>query len=141
MKQQLNNIYNITEIRKNLEPYFRRHFEIDCAYVFGSVAKQRTNSLSDIDIAVLVNSGNIKEHAYHYGYKAGLITDMMKLLKTSRVDLVILNRAPVLLQHRVVCTGRLIYSRNEKERIALQTAAINKYNDMKYLRLAATRTV
>jgi len=141
MKQQLNNIYNITEIRKNLEPYFRRHFEIDCAYVFGSVAKRRTNSLSDIDIAVLISPANIKERAYHYGYKACLVTDMMKLLKTSRVDLVILNSAPVLLQHRVVCTGRLIYSRNEKKRIALQTAAINKHNDRRYLQSAATGVV
>jgi len=129
--------HTLSKIKKILHKYFMEHREIDCAYVFGSIAVRRTNSLSDIDIAVSLNPEMIKEHAYHYGYKACLLTDLMQLLKTSRVDLVFLDRAPVLLKHRIVCSGMLIFTRNEKKRIALQLDTINKYNDMRYLRLTA----
>jgi len=123
----------INEIENILKEYFQNHSEIEVAYIFGSVTQGRTSSLSDIDIAVITDSQQIKEETYRYGYKAEILADLIKLLKTNGVDLVILNEVNTLLKHRVLYFGRLIYSKNERKRIAFQTDAINKYNDYKQL--------
>ena len=123
----------IDEIKSILKKYFQKHTEIDVAYIFGSVTQGRTSSLSDIDIAVITDSQQIKEETYRYGYKAEILTDLIKLLKTNDVDLVILNEVNTLLKHRVLYFGKLIYSKNERKRIAFQTDTINKYNDYKQL--------
>lgn len=123
----------IDEIKSILKKYFQKHTEIEVAYIFGSVTQGRTSSLSDIDIAVITDSQQIKEETYRYGYKAEILTDLIKLLKTNDVDLVILNEVNTLLKHRVLYFGKLIYSKNERKRIAFQTDTINKYNDYKQL--------
>ena len=123
----------IDEIKSILKKYFQKHTEIEVAYIFGSVTQGRTSSLSDIDIAVITDSQQIKEETYRYGYKAEILTDLIKLFKTNDVDLVILNEVNTLLKHRVLYFGKLIYSKNERKRIAFQTETINKYNDYKQL--------
>jgi predicted nucleotidyltransferase len=124
---------NINEIRGAVVEYFEKHPEIEVVYVFGSVAQGRTNVLSDIDIAIITDNQQIKEKAYRYGYKAEILTDLISLLKTSEVDLVILNEAGPLLRHRILSFGKLIYSKNEKKRIQFQIDTLNKYNDFKQL--------
>lgn len=124
---------NIDKIKEILKQYFKKHPEIEVAYIFGSVAQGKENPLSDIDIAIIINPQQINEKMYRYGYKAEVLSDLIKLLKTNNVDLVILNEADILLRHRVLYFGKLIYSKNEKKRIEFQVDTINKYNDFKQL--------
>jgi len=126
-------VVNIDYIIQSLRKYFRERKEIELVYLFGSTVSGKTNALSDIDIALLIDEKQLKEEFYPYGYKAHIIADLMKLLKTNRIDLVILNEASVLLQHRVLYTGKLIYVKNEEKRIQFQVKCIDKYNDFKYL--------
>jgi len=121
------------EIRNTLNGYLQKHPEIEVAYIFGSLAQGKTNALSDIDIAIITDSQQINNKTYRYGYKAEILTDLIKLLKTNNIDLVILNKANTLLKHRVLHHGILIYSKNERERINFQIDTINKYNDFKQL--------
>lgn len=123
----------INEIENILKEYFQRQPEIEVAYIFGSVAQGRTSALSDIDIAIIIDRQQIKEETYRYGYKSEILTHLMKLLKRNDVDLVILNDSKTLLKHRVLYFGRLIYSKNERKRIAFQTSTIDQYNDYKQL--------
>ncbi len=124
---------NIDKIKEILKQYFKKHPEIEVAYIFGSVAQGKENPLSDIDIAIIINPQQINEKMYRYGYKAEVLSDLIKLLKTNNVDLVILNEADILLRHRVLYFGKLIYSKNEKKRIEFQVDTVNKYNDFKQL--------
>ena len=101
-------------IKKTLAEYLQRHAEIEAAYILGSVAQGTNNALSDIDIAILIDDQQINEGVFRYGYKAEIIADLIKMLKTSNVDLVILNEANTLLRHRVLYHGKLIHSKNEK---------------------------
>jgi len=123
----------IGEIKNTLNGYLQKHPEIEVAYIFGSLAQGKTNALSDIDIAIITDSQQINNKTYRYGYKAEILTDLIKLLKTNNIDLVILNKANTLLKHRVLHHGILIYSKNERERINFQIDTINKYNDFKQL--------
>jgi hypothetical protein len=118
-------------VKKTLADYFERHPEIEVAYIFGSVAQGKSSDLSDIDLAILVDRQQVNESAYRYGYKAEIITDLIRLLKTNKVDLVILNEANTLLKHRVLYNGKLIHSKNESKRIQFQTSTIDKYVDFK----------
>lgn len=123
----------IDEFKKILKEYFQNHTEIGVAYIFGSVAQGKTSALSDIDIAIITDSQQVKEKTYRYGYKAEILSDLIKLLKSNNVDLVILNEANTLIKHRVLYFGKLIYSKNERKRIEFQIDTINKYNDFKQL--------
>jgi len=123
----------IDEIKNTLNGYLQKHPEIEVAYIFGSLAQGKTNALSDIDIAIITDSQQINNKTYRYGYKAEILTDLIKLFKTNNIDLVILNKANTLLKHRVLHNGILIYSKNERERINFQIDTINKYNDFKQL--------
>jgi hypothetical protein len=118
-------------VKNTLADYFERHAEIEVAYIFGSMARGTSSALSDIDVAILVDEGLINEDKYRYGYKATIIADLIKLLKTNKVDLVILNEVNTLLRHRVLYHGKLIHSKNEKKRIQFQTTTIDKYSDFK----------
>jgi hypothetical protein len=124
---------NSDEIQEILKEYFLRHPEIEIAYIFGSVTQGRTNILSDIDIAVLLNMEEIDDKSYRYGYKAEVLTDLMQLLKTNNVDLVILNDVNPLLRHRVLYFGKVIYCKDERKRVQFQIETIDKYNDLRYL--------
>ena len=123
----------IDEIKKTLNGYLQKHPEIEVTYIFGSLAQGKTNVLSDIDIAIITDSQQINNKTYRFGYKAEILTDLIKLLKTNDIDLVILNEANTLLKHRVLHHGKLIYSKNEKKRINFQIDTINKYNNFKQL--------
>ena len=122
----------IINIKQRLVDYFSARPEIKFAYIFGSTAKGMTTCLSDIDIAIFVDFNIMKRH-YPYGYKASVLTDLLKLLQTNDVDMVILNSASCLLKHRVIRDGIVIYSCSEKDRINFQVRTIDEYIDLKHL--------
>jgi predicted nucleotidyltransferase len=124
---------NLEKNKECLIHYLEKHPEIEVAYIFGSVAQGKITPLSDIDIAILIDNQQIDENAYRYGYKAEILSDFIKLLKTNTIDLVILNEANTLLRHRVLYSGKILHSKNEKKRIVFQTTTISKYNDFQQL--------
>ncbi len=126
-------IDNIESIKKNIIEYFKREKEILFAYIFGSLVKKTANKLSDIDIAIYIDERSADNRNFRYGYQAEVLTDLIKILGTKKVDLVILNSAPPLLRHRVIYHGEIIYSADERERIRFQLDTINKYMDYKML--------
>ena len=87
--------------------------------------------MSDIDLAAFISESSTKD--YPYGYRAQIITDLMKILKTNNVDLVILNRASPFLRFQVLHYGKPIFCRSELERVKFQVRTFNEYNDTKRL--------
>ncbi len=49
------------EIKRTLVPLFRRREEVIAAYIFGSTLTGITHKESDVDIAVLIDEGKVKE--------------------------------------------------------------------------------
>ena len=73
------------------------------AYLFGSHARAQAQPHSDIDVAVYVDEARADDACY--GYRSRLTAALMAGLETDRVDIVVLNRAPPLLYHRVLRDG------------------------------------
>ena len=84
--------------------------EILEAYLFGSHARGKARPDSDIDVAVYIDEALADDG--NWGYCAELTTDLMVALGTSEVDVVVLNKAPILLYHRVLRDGVRLLSRD-----------------------------
>jgi uncharacterized protein len=101
--------------------------EILEAYLFGSRARGEARAHSDVDVAVYVDAAQVAPSAY--GYEATLGTELMRALATDRVDVVVLNRAPPLLYHRVLRDGVRLLSRELAATTTREGQALSRYCD------------
>ena len=101
--------------------------EILEAYLFGSRARGRARRDSDVDVAVYVDEARTRDSAW--GYRAELTTDLMVALGTNDVDVVVLNRAPILLYHRVLRDGVRVLSRDLRATTTRAGQALSRYFD------------
>lgn len=90
------------------------------AYIFGSVAKGKEASFSDIDIAVYVaNTNNLEK------IKLLILGDLADILEKDRIDLVILNSASLVLKaqvlkHKIILVDKKPFLRHKFESLALR---------------------
>jgi predicted nucleotidyltransferase len=116
---------------KPLESAIRNFFqarvpEVLAVYLFGSEARGTAGARSDIDIAVLLAHDPPSTFA-------GLCLDLESTLArrlAREVDLVVLNRAPPDLVHRVLRDARLLIDRDAAARIRFEVKARNEYFDL-----------
>lgn len=97
-------------------------------YVFGSVAKKETTTLSDIDFGVYLD-GRLDR----FTYRLNLMRKLAHVLKTENFDLVILNNAPLLMKYEVMAHGVLLKD-NPSRRMLFETDVLRQYLDTEYLR-------
>ena len=97
------------------------------AYLFGSRARGRARRDSDIDVAVYVDESRARDGVW--GYRADLTTDLMVALGTDDVDVVVLNRASILLYHRVLRDGVRVLSRDLRATTTRAGQALSRYFD------------
>ncbi|MBP8163753.1 MAG: nucleotidyltransferase domain-containing protein [Propionivibrio sp.] len=100
---------------------------IACAYLFGSIARGMAGPASDLDIAVLYER-DPPETLEGSGVGLGGELEVSVGLP---VDLVVLNRAPVDLVHRVLRDGILVLERDRNARVRFEVRARNAYFDLK----------
>ncbi|MCM8596675.1 type VII toxin-antitoxin system MntA family adenylyltransferase antitoxin [Accumulibacter sp.] len=108
-----------------------RYGEVVCVYLFGSQARGTAAASSDVDVGVLYAADPPETLA---GMGLDLAADLEAAIG-HRVDLVVLNRAPVDLIHRVLRDGVLVCERDRSQRIRFEVRARNEYFDLlPYLR-------
>lgn len=108
------------------------------AYLFGSEARGSARSDSDVDVAVLLRQ---PPPTTLEGLQLDLAAEIERKIGRE-VDLVVLNRAPPDLVHRVLRDGRLLLEADRAGRIAFEVRARNEYFDLlpileRYRRLGA----
>lgn len=82
-----------------------------------------------MDVAVFIDPERGGKSAF--GYDAQLTTELMAGLETDRVDVVILNRAPPLLYHRVLRDGVRLLSRDLEATTTREGQALSRWCDWK----------
>ena len=117
---------------RQLREFFDRDDDgIVCAYLYGGVARGQAHQASDIDIAVLYKK---EPPPTLEGLGLELSSELERHLGRP-VDLLVLNRAPVDLIHRVLRDGVLVYNGDPSARIHFEVKARNEYFDLlPYLR-------
>ena len=101
--------------------------EILEAYLFGSHARGQAQRHSDVDVAVYVDAAKADDSGF--GYRAYLTTELMAGLGSNDVDVVVLNRAPPLLYHRVLRDGVRLFFRELRATTTREGRAVSRYCD------------
>ena len=102
------------------------------AYLFGSQARGASGPLSDVDVAVLA-SESLAGKGARFDLRLRLTNALISMLQVNQVDVVVLNDAPLLLQHRVLRDGLVLFCRDELARVRYETQAILKYLDFQHI--------
>jgi predicted nucleotidyltransferase len=115
------------ELERSLLRALESRGEVLEAYLFGSRATGRAQLHSDIDVAVYVDDSRILSAGY--GYTSELTAHLMAALRTNEIDVVVLNRAPPVLYHRVLRDGRRILARDLRATTTREGYALSRYCD------------
>lgn len=118
---------SVAEIERQLVVALGARPEVQDAYLFGSHASGRAQAHSDIDVAVWIDAE--PPGIGQFGYSAELTAHLIAALGTNEVDVVLLNKAPPLLYHRVLRDGRRLLSRNPGATAAREGYAFSRYCD------------
>lgn len=112
-----------------LTEYFSSKDSIILAYLFGSTVRGDTGRLSDVDIGVLLDEKLSKKDRFELELK--LMGEIAALIKKNKIDLVVLNEAPLLLAYNIIKNGIILKS-SETERVKFETKLLSMYMDEKY---------
>ena len=113
-----------------VKAFIGRQERVRVAYLFGSYAKDKAGPLSDFDIAVLLDGCLDKQESFDLRLR--LINAISSMLKTDKVDVVVMNNAPLLLNYNIISEGRILDSKDELERVMFETYILSRYLDRKY---------
>ena len=108
------------ELNKKLGFLFssgKKESSIKLAYLFGS----HEGPISDYDIAVLFTKMVTPEKTYELARKVAT------LLMTERMDIVVLNCAPIELKSAVIATGTVIYEADPVARVEFEATTLSLY--------------
>jgi len=116
----------------NLKKLFQSKSQIKLVYLFGSQACKTSGPLSDYDFAFYIDE---KDKKKLFDLKLNLISKLSQLLKSDKIDVVILNmvESPEL-KYNIIKDGKLIFER-EPYRILIEPQILNSYFDFHNLLL------
>ena len=92
------------------------------AYLFGSVVEERTHAHSDVDVAVVFKQS--VPQSEHFDRRLAIIGKLMDLLHLNDVDVVPLNKAPLLLVYEALRQPMTIYVADEEEAAEFEITAL-----------------
>ena len=115
---------NITHnFEDRLSAALNKNRDIIFAYLFGSRASGRANKFSDIDVAVFLNRDSDGKK------RLDILGDVIDAVKCDRVDLVILNSAPLPLKGRAIKSGQLLVDKDPFARHTFESNTTRSYID------------
>lgn len=120
---------DLKEAMERLKTIFQQKGVV-IAYLFGSYASGEAKATSDIDIAVLLDC----EREKLYSLYRELMLGVYEALGTERIDLLLLNDAPICMRFEIISQGKLIYSCDDQELNIYEMNVISKFQDTIYLR-------
>jgi hypothetical protein len=127
--------HDIRKLFPKLREELSKERDIVFVYIFGSYGTNRVGPLSDVDIAVYLDEkDNVTGSKNYFDRKIELNLLITEVLKTDEVDLVILNETSPEFAFNVLKTGYLLFSKDERKRIAFETHTMKLYQDFKFHR-------
>jgi len=125
----------MAELGLNIEELvrvFQGRQDVIAAYLFGSQAKGTAGSLSDMDVAYLLDDELFEKEME--SPNNALYWAIAACLKTDHVSVVCLNEAPLTMRQAIISTGKVLYSSDERKRIEFTEATMREYMDTRPMR-------
>lgn len=123
--------HNIRKCFPDLINTLKQDKDIIAIYLFGSYAAGNEGPLSDVDIAILLD--RVVPEERYLDIELELMGKIDKALKTEEVSLVLLNSAPLTIQYGVLKNAKLLYCRDNTQRISFETKTLDMYFDFRPL--------
>ena len=120
----MRNDKNIEILRTAIPDILQSMPEISLVYLFGSQAEGHAGLLSDYDLGVLADQAESASYL-----RSRLAFELGRKIATTKIDIVMLNRAAVELAFAVISRGKLLYQRNDAERIEYEAKVMGLYFD------------
>ena len=98
--------------------------QVALVYLFGSQVEGNVGPLSDYDLGVLVDLPESGPYV-----RSRLAFELSRKIAATKIDIVVLNRAPIELAFAVISRGKLLYQRNDAERIEYEAKIMGLYFD------------
>ncbi len=108
-----------------LVDYFENNEDILAAYIYGSYGTADQTPLSDVDIAVLLK----QQLQDNFNKQLEIYSKVSEITGSDDVNVLVLNNAPIILQFRVIKTGRLLFSRAQDQLADFQEFVCKLYAD------------
>jgi predicted nucleotidyltransferase len=116
----------------DLKRIFEKFPQVKLVYFFGSQAVGTAGPLSDYDFAVYVETARKSKSL---DIRLGLMDQISRLLKSDKVDVVVLNEvASPEMKYLVISTGRLIFER-EPYKVLVEPKILHEYFDFREMLL------
>lgn len=115
---------------KEVKEFLQKQDHVKLAYLFGSIALQKAGKLSDVDLAVFLDESLDKKEKFRI--KLRLIADLEDILKIDRLDLVIMNDAPLSLNFEIIKANYPLFIRNKDLKVDLEQYIMSRYLDRQY---------
>jgi len=119
---------NIEDLIPKALTYLQSMPDIIFAYLFGSFAKGKNFSLSDVDIAVY-----LKEPSDIQEKKMEILGTLIDILQTDEIDLVALNSAALPLRMRILENKKVVVDREPFLRHHYESLTMREYFDFSIL--------
>jgi len=117
---------------KELNNIFKNFPKIKLVYFFGSRAEDNAGPLSDYDFAIYLDE---KDKKKMFEIKIDIQNEIVNMLKTDKVDVVILNLAQSPdLKYDVIKNGQLIFEK-EPFKLVIEPKILNEYFDFNLMLL------
>lgn len=113
-------------IRKKdqLLPFFKEN-NVELAFLFGSIIE--SEEPRDIDIAVLFSDYSFNKYIDTY-------EDLCQVLKTRKIDLVVLNRSNPAIKMEAGTKGKVLFSKSENDAVDFIGSTLFEYEDYAYFK-------
>lgn len=119
------------EVRlKEVSRFLRKQKDVRISYLFGSFVKGKIKKTSDIDFAFYLDESLTKKQRLQK--KLILISELSGILKTDRIDVVILNDTPLFLRYNVIKDGKVLDVKERDEKMRFEAKTILVYLDRQY---------
>ncbi len=118
------------DLSAKLSDYFAPIEGVEAVFMFGSTARGDHRRSSDLDLAVLLDHATAQKGVD----RAKWLADLFRVVGRNDIDLVILNRAPAVLKHRILRDGRVAYVRSNRAVAEFSIRAMQEYVDTKPIR-------
>lgn len=115
------------DIQRRLHDAGRRlgaRHDVSFAYLFGGLTADRATPLSDVDVAIYLAEGADPVEA-----RLEILGELMDLLGTERIDLVVLNCAPLSLRGRIVAGRKVLADNRPFERHKFESLTQREFFD------------
>ena len=116
----------IEALKGKLPPVCEKH-GVAVVYLFGSHAEGVAMEGSDVDLGVVFFEPPSDEDWWERWHR--LADDLEPLVPSHELDIILLQRAPVLLQWQAISKGKVLYCADEESRLKFEERVIGEWLD------------